>query len=80
MKCAFCKTKLKAGKTVCQSCGAYLLGAGKAAYTLIGLAIFTFILASIGISESWDYWWGWGIASVILFTMGLGNKEWYKPN
>lgn len=79
MKCAFCKTKLKSGKTVCHSCGAYLLGAGKVAYSLLALAVVTFILASVGVYEGWEYWWLWGLGSVILFTMGLGNKEWCKP-
>jgi hypothetical protein len=79
MKCAFCKTKLKTGDTVCHSCGAYLIGAGKAAYLLLIFAVGTFIFASVGVAEGWEYWWAWGLASVILFTMGLGNKEWYKP-
>lgn len=79
MKCAFCKTTLKPGKTVCHACGAYLLGAGKLAYFILFLAVSTFIVASVGVYEGWKFWWAWGLASVILFTMGLGNKEWYKP-
>lgn len=79
MKCAFCKTKLKTGKTVCHACGAYLLGPGKMAYSLLAFAVGTFVVASVGVYEGSEYWWAWGLASVILFTMGLGNKEWYKP-
>ena len=73
MKCAFCNTKLKTGKLVCPSCGVYLLGAGKAAYILLGFAIATFILASVGVAVGWNYWWAWGLASVVLFTTYLGE-------